>query len=84
MSSGSAQESDRPAGDDGTRYHELRDIFVAATNAEGFTETQDRRATSRRLADEESASVSEAVADIVRDDGLGDTYADPVYKSDGE
>jgi hypothetical protein len=83
MTDESASESDAAADDGSQPYdRQLRDIFVATTDVEGFTETQDERATSRGVADEESASVSEAVVDIARADGLTDTYADPVYKRD--
>lgn len=85
MTEESAPESDAAAGDEPEPYYrQLRDIFVATTNTEGFTETQDQQATSRVVADEDSTSVSEAVADIARDDGLTDAYTDPVYKSDSE
>lgn len=65
------------------RHQQLRDVFVAATDVEGFTETQDQRATSRRVADEESRSVQEAVTAIVKADGLTDAYTDPVYDDGG-
>lgn len=63
-------------------HRHLRDIFMATTDVEEFTETQ--RARSPTIADEESVSVREAVATFVKNDGLTDTYAELVYKSDGD
>lgn len=85
MSNDSSTGSGRAGHSDAEQHHKhLRDIFMDATNVKGFTETQNQRARSRRVVDEESDSVAEAVATFVKDDGLTDTYADPIYKSDGE
>jgi hypothetical protein len=84
MTDGSSSDTGPPARSDAEPHHRLRDIFMAATDVKGFTETQNQRARSRRVIDEESDSVAEAVATFVRDDGLTDTYADPIYKSGGE
>lgn len=79
-----SSDSARPTGSDAESHHRrLRDIFLAATDVEEFTETQNQRARSRVVADEDSVSVSEAVATLIKDDGLTDTYADPIYESDG-
>jgi hypothetical protein len=55
------------------RYATLRDIFIAATGSEEFTETQEQRITSRYLAAEDS--VSETITAMAKDDGLADTFA---------
>lgn len=61
-------------------HRKLRDIFVATTDAEEFTETQNEHTTRRTATSEES--VSAIVTDIARADGLADTYGGLVY--DGE
>lgn len=63
-----------------SRYRELREIFVATTGVEGFTETQDQRTSSRMIAGEDS--VAEAVTAIAKADGLTDTYSIPAYEPD--
>lgn len=83
MTDDSTSERAPSEGDGRPSHRELRDIFVAMTESEEFTETQHQRAGSRRLVDEESMSVSEAVTAIVKADGLRDTYADPVYETEG-
>lgn len=77
QSTGSAAVEDRE-----DRHQELRDIFVAATGAEEFTERQEQRTTSKVVAEE--GSVAEFVTDAAKADGLGDAYADPLYEGDGE
>lgn len=57
---------------------------MATTDAGGVTETQNQRAGSLTVADEESTSVSEAVDGFVKADGLTDTYTDPIYESNGD
>jgi hypothetical protein len=79
-----AKQSSRPATTDdrGASHRELRDIFVAATGAEGFTETQQQQPTSRVIAEE--GSLAEIVTDLAKADGLADTYTDPLYDGDSE
>ncbi|WP_336133571.1 hypothetical protein [Natronomonas amylolytica] len=74
-------EQNRSTAEFETRHRKLRDIFIATTGSEGFTETQHQRPNSRRVADEES--VAEVVTALAKDDGLRDTYADLVYRIDG-
>jgi hypothetical protein len=78
MSEHTPSERRRSTADTEARHRELRDIFVATTGTESFTETQRRQTTSRRVADEES--VSEVVTDLAKADGLRDTYTDLVYR----
>lgn len=85
MTDDSPSEPGRAGIADAEPHHRhLRNIFMAATDVEEFTETQNERARSRTVVSEESISVSEAVARFVKADGLTDTYADPIYKSDGD
>ncbi len=64
------------------RHRELRDIFVAITGSEKFTETQEQQLASRYLVAEES--LSEPVTAIAKADGLADTFSDLEYTSDSE
>lgn len=82
MAERSAPNRRAVADDREARHRELRDIFVAATGAEGFTETQEQQTSSRTISGEES--VAETVTAIAKADGLGDTYTDLVYEGDGE
>jgi len=83
MTDDKPQETDRTERRDTEPHHlKLRDLFVAATDVGKVTETQDERANSPILSDEESVSVSEAVDGFVKADGLTDTYADPAFESD--
>jgi hypothetical protein len=82
MAERSAPDRRTVADDREVRHRDLRDIFVAATGVEGFTETQEQQTTSRTISEEES--VAEAVTAIAKADGLGDTYTDLVYKGDSE
>lgn len=63
------------------RHATLRDIFIAATGSEEFTETQEQRITSRYLAED---SVSEMITAMAKDDGLADTFAGLEYASNAE
>lgn len=71
-----------PADDSEDRHRELRDIFVAATGGEEFTEIQEQRTASKAIA--EGGSVAESVTDIAKADGLADTYGDLLYGDDSE
>lgn len=66
--------------DPDVRHRELRDIFVAATGTEEFTETQKQQTESRTIVTEES--MSRTVTDIAKADGLGDTYTDLEFVDD--
>jgi hypothetical protein len=59
------------------RYAALRDIFIATTGSEEFTETQEQRITSRYLESEDS--VAEVITAMAKDDGLVDTFAGLEY-----
>lgn len=76
------QPSQEPSDDDRESHRrELRDIFVAATGAEEFTETQERGPSSKVVVAE--GSVAASVTDIAKADGLADAYTDPLYEADG-
>jgi hypothetical protein len=65
--------------DHNTDFEKFRDIFVSATGSEEIVETQEQEANSERVIADES--VSETVTDIAKEDGLTDTYTDPVYSN---
>lgn len=82
MSERSHPGTDRPAGiDRDARQQELRDIFVATTGTEEFTETQQQQTSSRTIAAEDS--IARTVTDIAKADGLTDTYTDLEYNDEG-
>lgn len=60
----------------------LRDIFIATTGSEEFTETQEQRITTRYLASGDS--VSEVITAMAKEDGLADTFAGLEYTGEGE
>ncbi|QIO22827.1 hypothetical protein [Haloarcula sp. JP-L23] len=64
-----------------TQHDHLEAIFVKVTGTDELVEEQARSASvSREItfeADGRSQTLSESVSAMIRDDGLGETFADP-------
>ncbi|MFC6976768.1 hypothetical protein ACFQL1_22035 [Halomicroarcula sp. GCM10025709] len=74
--SAGAVESD--TGAESVKCRQLRELFEDVTGTDRIVEKQESSGASRCVADDPSgATIAEYVSSMVRDDGLGETLAEP-------
>lgn len=74
----SVEAADRDTSPERGSYRRLRDLFEEVTGTETIIEEQESAPPSRCITDDPSgATISEYVGSMVRDDGLGETLAEP-------